>query len=210
MAFALNTTVEFSPGQSFLPEGQPPVTRTTTYTGATAAPTAPPATSSSTAPVEAKSSSSLPIGAIVGIAIGGFAVLVLAAALLYMCGRQKTVKEILRQSTIAPMNHNSYQPTSSGFSEANYPNMQKSPNMTVSRDGHFSAQSFGPPTERSTSPPVDERSGMMGMHPLHAQGYTSPGVMSPGMMSPNSPGFPSPVYNDNIRHEMGAHGMRYE
>lgn len=187
---------------------QPSFTRTTTYTGATAAPTAPPATTSSTAPLPAAKSSSLPTGAIVGIAIGGFALLVLAAALVYMCGRQKTVKEILRQSHLPPANHNSYQPPPStpGFSEANYPNMQKEPNIAVSRDGHFSAQSFAPPTERSLSPPVDERSQMMGMHPLHAgsQGYPSPGLMSPGMMSPNSPGYPNPAYSDNVRHEMAG------
>jgi len=144
----------------------------------------------------------------VGIAIGGVAVLVLAAALIYMCARQKTVKDILRQSNI-PTNHNSYQPQpgSPGLSEANY--MQKEPNMAVSRDGHFSAQSYAPPTERSMSPPADEHTGMMGMHPLHAgpRGY-SPGIMSPGMLSPNSPGYPSPVYSDTLRHEMGVQGVR--
>jgi hypothetical protein len=208
MAWALNTTEEFSPGQVFLSEGAPEstVVRTTTYTGATAVPTAPPATSSSIAPVATKSSS-LPVGAIIGIAIGGFALLILAGALVYMCGRQKTVKEILRQSTLAAPNHNSYQPTSPGFSEANYPNMQKTPDVAVSRDGHFSAQSFAPPTERSMSPPVDEHTGMMGMHPLHAE---SQGYPSPGLMSPNSPGYPSPVYSDNLRHEMGTQDVRYD
>ncbi|KAE9373045.1 hypothetical protein N431DRAFT_503818 [Stipitochalara longipes BDJ] len=207
MAYALNATVEFSPEQSFLPEALPTTSfsRTTTYTGATAPPTVAPAATSSAASLPSKSSS-LPTGAIVGIAIGGFAVLALAAALLYMCGRQKTVKELLRQSQLPP-NHNSYQPqpSSPGFSEANYANMQKEPNMAVSRDGHFSAQSFAPPTERSMSPPVDEHTGMMGMHPLHAgaRGY-SPGLTSPGLMSPNSPGYPSPVYSDNQRHEMGG------
>ena len=205
MQWALNTTEEFSPGQVYLPEGpQTTVVRTTTYTGATAAPTAPPATTSSAPPVATKSSS-LPVGAIVGIAIGGFAVLALAAALIYMCGRQKTIKEILRQSTMSP-SHNSYQPSSPGFSEANYANVQKSPNMALSGDGHYSAQGFVAPTERSMSPPVDEHTGMMGMHPLHAG---SQGHPSPGLMSPNSPGYPSPVYSDNVRHEMGAQGARY-
>lgn len=205
MQWALNTTEEFSPGQVFLPEGpQTTVVRTTTYTGATAAPTAPPATSSYAPPVATKSSS-LPVGAIVGIAIGGFAVLVLAAALIYMCGRQKTIKELLRQSTISP-SHNSYQPGSPGFSEAHYANMQKPPDMSVSGDGRYSAQGFVAPTERSMSPPVTEQTGMMGMHPMHAE---SQGYPSPGFMSPNSPGYPSPAYSDNVRHEMGAQGARY-
>ncbi len=77
--------------------------------------------------------------------------------------------------------------------------------MAISQDLSHSAQSFAPPTERSLSPPVDEHSGMMGMHPLHAgaRGY-SPGFMSPGLMSPDTPGYPSPVYTDSLRHEMGG------
>lgn len=202
MSFALNSTEEFSPGESFLPETlEPTFSRTTTYTGATAAPTVAPATTSSTTPAPTTKSSSLPTGAIIGIAIGGCALLVLAAALIYMCGRQKTVQEILRQSQLPAPAQNSYQPTSPGLSEANYSNMQKEPSMAVSRDGHFSTQSFAPPTERSMSPPVDERTGIMGMHPLHAG---SQGYPSPGLMSPNSPGYPSPVYSDNLRHEMAG------
>jgi hypothetical protein len=54
-------------------------------------------------------------------------VLALAAALLYMCGRQKTIKEIVRQSQAPPPNHNSYMPASPGLSEALYSNMHKSP-----------------------------------------------------------------------------------
>src|SRR5882672_8332363 len=101
MSFALNSTEEFSPGESFLPETlEPSFSRTTTYTGATAAPTVAPATTSSTTPAPTAKSSSLPTGAIIGIAIGGCALLVLAAALIYMCGRQKTVQEILRQSQL--------------------------------------------------------------------------------------------------------------
>jgi hypothetical protein len=130
----------------------------------------------------------------------------LGAALLYMCGRQKTIKDILRQSTISASNHNSYQPTSPGLSEANYSNMQKSPKMEViGNPQHFSAQSYypsqAPPTERSMSPPVDERTGMMGMHPIHSGG--GQGYPSPGLMSPNTPGYPSPVYADRPLHEMG-------
>jgi hypothetical protein len=67
---------------------------------------------------------------------------------------------------------------------------------------HFSAQSYGaPPTERSMSPPVDERTGMMGMHPMHAAGGN--GYPSPGLMSPTSPGYPSPIYSDRPLHELG-------
>jgi hypothetical protein len=196
-AYTQNTTEEFSPGQSFLPETLPPV-RTTTYTGATAAPTATSTTASSTAAPVASKSAPFPIGAIVGIAIGAFALVVLAASLIYICGRQKTVKEILRQSQFLPSNHNSYQPGPGGIYEAQYPNLQKASPVTISTDEHFSPQNYPThPAERSTSP--DERTGMINMQQMQApqQGYPSPGLMSPG-----SPGYyPSPAYSD--RHEMG-------
>jgi hypothetical protein len=200
-AYSQNTTEEFSPGQSFLPETLAPV-RTTTYTGATAAPTATTASTSSASPAPVASNSvAFPIGAIIGIAIGAFALLALAASLIYICGRQKTVKEILRHSQFPPPNHNSYQPAPLGISEAQYPNFQKASTVTVSADEHFSAQSYSNhPMERSTSPPVDERTGMINMHQMQApqQGYPSPGLMSPG-----SPGYyPSPAYSDS-RYEMG-------
>lgn len=195
--YTQNATLEFSPLEYFPKESA--FSRTTTATGASSTPTAPPA-STSTTPAATSSHTSLGAGPIAGIAIGGFAVAVLAAALIYMCGRHKTVNEILRQSTIAPSNHNSYQPTSAGL--AQYPNMQKTP-MTETR---FSGGAYGVPgteTEsyRSQSPPLDERSAMMGMQPMHfQQGQGSPGL---GMMSPGSPGYPSPTYHDSQTHEMG-------
>jgi hypothetical protein len=189
--YSQNATVEFSPMEYFPVESVNP-TRTATAVDYTTTPTG---TVAPQITVAASKSPPLSAGAIAGVAIGGFAVLVLAAALLYMCGRQKTVKEILRQSTIVPTNHNSYQPTALGISEAQYPNMMKnnSPN-TPGRDNE---------SYRSTSPPIDERTGMMvgGMHPMHFQhSQTSPGLSSPGFSNPGSPGFPSPMYSE--RHEM--------
>jgi hypothetical protein len=199
--YSQNATVEFSPLEYFPVESVNP-TRTATAIDYTTTPTA---TVAPQVTVAASKSPPLSAGAIAGVAIGGFAVLVLAAALLYMCGRQKTVKEILRQSTIVPTNHNSYQPTALGISEAQYPNMVKnSPNTNSTA---FSANGWTPGQDngsyRSMSPPIDERTGMMmgGMHPVHLQhGQTSPGLSSPGFSNPGSPGFPSPMYSE--RHEM--------
>ena len=199
--YSQNATIEFSPLAYFPVESLSP-TRTATAVDYTTTPTG------TLAPTIVASSKSPPLsaGAIAGVAIGGFAVLVLAAALLYMCGRQKTVKEILRQSTIVPTNHNSYQPTAFGISEAQYPNMVKN-NSPNTNSTAFSANGYSlrPDNDsyRSMSPPIDERTGMMmgGMHPAHfQQGQTSPGLSSPGFSNPGSPGFPSPLYSE--RHEM--------
>jgi hypothetical protein len=200
--YSQNATIEFSPLEYFPVESLSP-TRTATAIEYTTTPTG---TYAPQVTAAASKSPPLSAGAIAGIAIGGSAVLVLAAALLYMCGRQKTVKEILRQSTIVPTNHNSYQPTSLGISEAQYPNMAKN-NSPSTNSTAFSASGYTPRPDsesyRSMSPPIDERTGMMmgGMHPMHLQqGHTSPGLSSPGFSNPGSPGFPSPLYSE--RHEM--------
>lgn len=193
--YTQNATMEFSPLESFPVEAIP--TRTTTATGApTSASTSSASSATTTAAVAttptSSKSSSLGTGPIVGIAIGGFAVVVLAAALIYMCGRQKTVTEILNRQSMAPSNHNSYMPATAGMSEAQYPNVAKTPAMS---DGRFSG--YGPgggtmtETEsyRSMSPPIDERTGFMGMQQqMHLQNQGS------GIVSPGSPGYPSPTY----------------
>jgi hypothetical protein len=215
LAFALNATEEFSPMEYFPVEALP--TRTTTATGgsSTSAPTssslAP--TSSSAAPIAASSghSSSLSSGAIAGIAIGGAAVLVLAGALIYMCGRQKSMGDILRHSQQPPphLGHNSYVGgPSGGMSEANYPNMQKTGHTSV-MSGQYSDQGYhGPATEtesyRSMSPPIDESTGMMSVlannqHASHLRnGHPSPGT--PGSAPFPSPGFST--YNSTGTHEI--------
>jgi hypothetical protein len=198
----------FSPLESFPVEAYP--SRTTTATGApTGANTvsSSPAAATTTAPaavVPSSSKSGLGTGPIVGIAIGGVAVLILAGALIYMCGRQKTVTEILHRQSMPPSNHNSYMPSAAGMSEAQYPNVIKSPAIT--NDGRFGG--YGPPgteTEsyRSMSPPPgDERTGFMGMQQQMHHG---------GVSQPGSPGFPSPTYYES--HEMdnthSSAGLRY-
>lgn len=165
-----------------------------------------PAATTSTATATSSHKSGLGTGPIVGIAIGAVAFAVLAGVVVYMCGRQKTIKEVLRHSHRPPPGTDSYQPASPGFSEANYPNMQKT-GVSSFMSGRFSSQTPygpGPGTEtesyRSASPPVDERSAMM-----HAQhGVMNPGSFGPGF-PPNSPGLstgstqisgPSPGYYD--------------
>lgn len=207
-AFSQNATEDFSPGENPFPVESAPV-RTTTATGATMTPTPSSSTSSATAAATTSAAaaasshkSGLGTGPIVGIVIGAVAFAVLAGAVVYMCGRQKTIKEVLRHSHAPPPGTNSYQPASPGFSEANYPNMQKT-GISSLMSGRFSTQTPygpGPGTEtesyRSASPPVDERTGMM-----HAQhGIMNPGSFGAGF-PPGSPGStqisgPSPMYYD--------------
>jgi hypothetical protein len=189
-------------------------TRTTTATGATSIPSA--ATSTPTAStVTASHSSSLSGGAIAGIAIGAAVVVILAGALIYMCGRQKSLGEILRQSQhpLSHPGHNSYQAGPGGMSEANYPNVPKTGNASV-MSGQYSDRVYhGPGTEtesyRSMSPPIDERTAMMSV--LHASSQHAMQLRN-GQPSPGSPGsaaFPSPgysTYSTGQTHEIGRSG----
>ncbi|KAK5377822.1 hypothetical protein LTS03_004697 [Exophiala xenobiotica] len=79
------------PGQPWPEEGENPFT-TTTSVAPTSSPTSTPAATSSAAAASTSSShhSSLSPGAIAGIAIGAAAVVLAAAALLYICGRKST------------------------------------------------------------------------------------------------------------------------
>lgn len=91
---AMNSTFMLQPGEPWPAESTPDpfssaagAPTSTTTSSASATSTSAAAATSSAAPV-AKHSSSLSSGAIAGIAIGAAAVAILAAALLYLCGRQ--------------------------------------------------------------------------------------------------------------------------
>ena len=200
LAFALNATVEFSPLESFPVEALP--TRSTTTTSGTATATTSTSSSPAATTAAASHSSKLSSGAIAGIAIGAAVVVLLAGALIYMCGRQKSLGELLRHTQHPPPQHgyNSYVAGPGGVSEAQYPNMQKLGHASV-MTGQYSDQGYHvPPTEtesyRSMSPPPgDERTGMMSM--LHQSSQQAMQFRN-GQPSPGSPGsapFPSPGYS---------------
>lgn len=81
----------FSPGQYFPSEIVPTTSSTSPATTVTST-----AAASSTSTQAASSSHSLSTGAIAGIVIGGAAVALLGAVLIYLCGRQRTMGELLR------------------------------------------------------------------------------------------------------------------
>ncbi|KAG4440393.1 hypothetical protein IFR05_004133 [Cadophora sp. M221] len=202
-----NATLDFSPGEYFPKESRP--SRTTTATGATFTPTPTASTLVSIAaeptatPVLAPSHHSngsrpsLGAGPIAGIVIGAVAVVALASALFYMCGRRQSVKKILQhQAAAQPPNHNSYQPTISGISEVQYPNMQKIPVVAERRWAGTETESY-----RSLSPPADERTGMMQTGRMTPQGHPSPPVGAP-MFQP-TPAYYSSQDRDNAHASAG-------
>lgn len=182
--YTQNATLEFSPTEYF--PAELPFSRTTTATGATATPTTAPSASSTASASSSTSHSSLGTGPIVGIAIGGFAVLVLAAALIYMCGRQKTVNEILRHSNVPPSAPASYQPNSPGITEVKYPNLLSTPRSDKDQFSNNYNLEGENDSYRSLSPPL---------------GNGSPGM---GVVSPGSAQFSdTQYYNTQTPHEMG-------
>jgi hypothetical protein len=134
-----------------------------------------------------------------------------------MCGRQKTMGEILRYShQPAPQ---TYQPTSPGLSEVQYPNnLQKQRITSDIMSGHnaYGGVPGGYGTEadesyRSASPPIDERTGMMSV--MAPGNFTGTGRSVPGSPGSNSNGqpFPSPLYSPNpqeMDQVVGPGGLR--
>jgi hypothetical protein len=183
-------------------------TTTTAVSTATTTPTSTPTPAAAAA--AAASKPALSTGAIAGIAIGGAAVLVLAGALIYLCGRQRTLGEMVQQRNTqhAPP---TYMPGHLSLaSGTTYP--PKTPKFDVDALGarRYSGQAGfydRPATEtssyRSRSPPVDEGRELIipNMHFAGSSGNTSPGSPPRGVTPmirrpiPNRPvtNRPSPV-----------------
>ncbi|KAI9650294.1 hypothetical protein NHQ30_000307 [Ciborinia camelliae] len=134
-AFAKNTLIQFNPGENFPVEASS--STSTTNPTSTSTPTqssASPATILVTDPSPSSASpTKLSPGAIAGIAIGASALVLLASALLYLCGRQRTIKEIIHHNSRSPNmasqlhphhplgpNSQSYMPPSASLSETTY------------------------------------------------------------------------------------------
>ncbi|ERF73383.1 hypothetical protein EPUS_07217 [Endocarpon pusillum Z07020] len=88
------------PGQNFPDESVPPDATGTSSSSSsaspTASPTAAPASTTTAAAAAATPHSGLSPGAIAGIAIGAAAVLLMAAVLVYLCGRNRALSDIIR------------------------------------------------------------------------------------------------------------------
>ncbi|KAF7879121.1 hypothetical protein EAF04_000320 [Stromatinia cepivora] len=138
LVYAKNSSLQFSPGENFPVEAEAS-SSSTTHPTSTSSPNQPSSTTSSptaiivTDPSPSSSPSKLYPGAIAGIVIGASALAVLASALLYLCGRQRTIKEIMHHNSRPPNmtshphlhhpggpNTPSYIPPSASLSETTY------------------------------------------------------------------------------------------
>lgn len=197
-AFALNATQEFVPGEYFAPEGNPtgsPTTSATTPSSTTSSLTGIP--TQTTVVVSPGTSSGLSTGGIAGIAIGAALIAVLAGALFYLYGRQKTMKEVLQNSQNGP-GYNGRGSYLSGLASpmSQYPFIdQKLPTANTHEhssdgrdrysgvgqiDGHHN-RSNPPDSEsyRSRSPPIDDRDRDMQIPPLNMNSAGVQSVVSP-------------------------------
>jgi len=169
-AFAANSSIQLVPGEPFPSETLSP---TATPTGTLA-----PGSGQNNTPnpqATSDSGSGLGAGAIAGIAIGAAAVLLIAAALIYWCGRRGGFETAYRKSM--------------------YPSLPPPGGMAETR--HLDPKS---PSQQTTStfPPMDRdpyrASAQSGQGAFHG---TPPPPMSPGMTGYNSyqPTIPSSNYS---------------
>ncbi|KAB8302588.1 hypothetical protein EYC80_005966 [Monilinia laxa] len=108
LAYAKNSSIQFSPGENFPVEVSSSSSSTIHLTSTTSPNQSPRITTSGTSIIvtdpspSSSSSTRLSPGAIAGIAIGASALVLLASALLYLCGRQRTIKEIIHHNSRPP------------------------------------------------------------------------------------------------------------
>ena len=154
LQYLSNATLMLVPGENFPTEGASSTLATATATSTSAAATS---TSSSSPSGGASNSPSLNAGQIAGVAIGGAALLLLAAALIYLCGRRGGLDKAYRRSG------QMYPPPQ--MVEAHYGN-PKSPAQGTSSTNHYSLppdqETYGSRTQSprqnlyaaQTSPPL--------------------------------------------------------
>ena len=127
LQYLSNATLMLVPGENFPTEGASSTMATSTATATSTSSAAATNTSGSSAS-SAANSPSLNAGQIAGIAIGGAALLVLAAALIYLCGRRGGLDKAYRRSG------HMYPPPQ--MVEAHYGN-PKSPAQVTSSTNHY-------------------------------------------------------------------------
>jgi hypothetical protein len=96
LAFAQNVTYQLGPGDPFPSETPLPKTTTTAPAGSSSTSSS----SSSSSSASSNRSGGLSTGTIAGIAIGAAALLVLTAALIYLCGRHGGFDKAYRNSAL--------------------------------------------------------------------------------------------------------------
>ncbi|TAQ88880.1 hypothetical protein B7494_g2817 [Chlorociboria aeruginascens] len=186
LAYAQNSTVMYVPGQYFPVEGDSPTS--TSSMSSSSVPSSSSTSSFSVTSTPTPTRPTLSAGAIAGIAIGGAVVILITAMVLYLCGRQRTMGELLR--------HNHTQPPSYGQQNLSMAYPSKAQQMPIDSSGIDRYSALGGMYDRSAvdtegyrskSPPVDEMRKLV------------PPMDIPGLPEPVSPvqrdysGHPSPL-----------------
>ncbi|KAK3328865.1 hypothetical protein B0H66DRAFT_4382 [Apodospora peruviana] len=194
MQFAQNATFQLAPGDPWPSETageQPTETAGSDTANNTASPTA-------TADPQS-SGTHLSAGAIAGIAIGGAAVIILAAALIYLCGRRGGFDKAYRKSvqpyvgaasphpSQGPMAEHQQQYVAGGIPAG--AGMPKSPGQTSFSTYSVPPGEHDPYRSMTTSP----------QNPYFNNGHTPPPQMQQGMQQ----GYPS--YQSTISSHQGVH-----
>ncbi|CAN8099634.1 unnamed protein product [Discula destructiva] len=197
LAYAQNATFQMKPGDPFPSESA--------ETGsATSTPTA----SSSPSPSSSSNSSShLGAGAIAGIAIGGAAVLILAVALIYMCGRRGGMTRAFHHGPVmqearyanGPIGPGPKSPGQETFTTAYSAAPSSDPyvHLHMQQAGHYGGPGAHPlmpggypPPSSGSPPPLSEYS--QSLYNVHGQHTGGPLMGSPpmsGLDGPNANGF---------------------
>ncbi|RYP72249.1 hypothetical protein DL770_007993 [Monosporascus sp. CRB-9-2] len=184
------TTFQLSPGEPFPAEGEPPSEGDSDDDAAGS----PPPTDD-----PSEGGGGLAPGAIAGIAIGGAAVLIIAVALVYVCGRKGGIEKGYRRSRVSPSAAAAAPPS---MIEAHYQddhNLSHSPyygvggglppksppppsTHTSSVYGMPNSATHAPDPYRSRSP--NQFSDMGSSHTSYMSGHPSPGFVPAGFGSP--------------------------
>lgn len=165
LEYAENATFQMTPGEAFPSE---------TGSSSGSAPTSTSSSSSSSSSASSSSHHGLSTGAIAGIAIGGAAVLVLAAALVYLCGRRGGLDKAYNRQGRA--NRNTYQEP---MVEARYVG-PKSPGQETFSTTAYTATPSNDPYQHV---PGHQAQGLGVSHGVVAQGPHSVSSGSPPPMS---------------------------
>ncbi|KAJ1327897.1 cell wall integrity and stress response component [Microdochium nivale] len=163
-------TFQLSPGEPFPDEHPPSITPTNPAIAPTLTPTSTTPQASSGAQ-SSGSGSGLSTGTIAGIAIGGAAVLLIAIALIYFCGRKGGIEKGYRQSVIPPT-------TASPMTEHGYRDSYKPSTSPIPPTSPYGAQSD---TWRSSLAPSN-----------------APSQFSPNMASPHDSFMAQPGYGQQV------------
>ncbi|RYP63301.1 hypothetical protein DL771_009333 [Monosporascus sp. 5C6A] len=186
------TTFQLSPGEPFPPEGAPPPPAGDSYDETPA--DSPPATDD---PEEG--GGGLAPGAIAGIAIGAAAVLIIAVALVYVCGRKGGIEKGYRRSRVSPSSaaappsmieahyhddHNRSHSPYFGVAGGLTPKSPPPPSTHTSSiyGGMPNSGTFAPDPYRSRSP--NQLSEIGSPHTSYLSSQPSPGFVPPGFGSP--------------------------